>query len=164
MKKSLLAVIFFPLLMFAQEIPKLTDNMAIKLSEKPLHCINQEYPNKTAHIINNANEVSLSPKALHPAFYGCFDWHSSVHGHWMLVRILKTKPNLAIAKDIENILDHSFNKENLQAESELFLQISAGRKLRAYLRLGMAMKLDEELAGWDSPKAKSGTETQTSNG
>jgi hypothetical protein len=59
----------------------------MRLSEKPLHCINQEYPNKTAHIINN--EVPLSPKDLHPSFYGCFDWHSSVHGHWMLLRLLK---------------------------------------------------------------------------
>ena len=59
MKKTLLAIIFSPFLIFAQEIPKLTDEMAMKLSEKPLHCINQEYPNKTAHIINNENEVDI---------------------------------------------------------------------------------------------------------
>jgi Protein of unknown function (DUF2891) len=154
MKKSLLAVIFFPLLTFAQEIPKLTDDMAVKLSEKPLHCINQEYPNKTAHIINNANEVSLSPKALHPAFYGCFDWHSSVHGHWMLVRILKTKPNLAITKDIENILDHSFTKENLQAEADYFTKYQLTGTFERTYGWAWLLKLDEELAGWDSPKAK----------
>jgi hypothetical protein len=55
MKKSLLAIIFLPLLVFGQEIPKLTDEMAVRLSEKPLHCINQEYPNKTAHIINKSS-------------------------------------------------------------------------------------------------------------
>lgn len=154
MKKSLLAVIFFPSLTFAQEIPKLTDDISIKLSEKPLHCINQEYPNKTAHIINNANEVSLSPKALHPAFYGCFDWHSSVHGHWMLVRILKTKPNLAIVKDIENILDHSFTKENLQDEADYFTKYQLTGTFERTYGWAWLLKLDEELAGWDSPKAK----------
>lgn len=120
MKNSLLAVLIIPFSLFAQEAPKLTDEMAVKLAEKPLHCITQEYPNKTAHIINNADEVALSPKALHPSFYGCFDWHSSVHGHWMLVRLLKTKPGLAISKDIEKILDESFKQENLQAEADYF--------------------------------------------
>src|ERR687895_1180877 len=56
-----------------------------------LKCVAREYPNKPEHVINNAGEVK-SPKALHPAFYGCFDWHSSVHGHWMLIRLLKTFP------------------------------------------------------------------------
>lgn len=68
MKKSLLAIVFFPFLIYAQEVPKLTDEMAMKLADKPLHCINQEYPNKTAHIINNEKEVPLTPKDLIPVF------------------------------------------------------------------------------------------------
>src|SRR5450759_1783226 len=48
--------------------------------------ISREYPNKLDHVINGPADL-LSPRALHPAFYGCFDWHSSVHGHWMLVRL-----------------------------------------------------------------------------
>ena len=79
---------------FSAQIPTLTEEIATSLSEKPLHCINQEYPNKTAHVINNEIDVKLSPKELHPSFYGCFDWHSSVHGHWMLVKLLKDKPFL----------------------------------------------------------------------
>ncbi|MDQ0594654.1 hypothetical protein QFZ37_003023 [Chryseobacterium ginsenosidimutans] len=154
MKKSLLAIIFSPFFLYAQEVPKLTDEMAIKLSEKPLHCINQEYPNKTAHIINTANEVSLSPKDLHPAFYGCFDWHSSVHGHWMLVRLLKTKPNLPIANDIEDILDHSFKKENLQAEADYFTKYQLTTTFERTYGWAWLLKLDEELATWDDPKAK----------
>ena len=120
MKKGFFTIIFSPLLFFSQEVPKLTHEMALKLSAKPLHCVNQEYPNKTAHIINNEHEVPLSPKVLHPSFYGCFDWHSSVHGHWMLLRLLKTKPDLANAKDIEKILDESFQKEKLQTEADYF--------------------------------------------
>lgn len=154
MKKSLLAIICSPFLLYAQEVPKLTDEMAIKLSEKPLHCINQEYPNKTAHIINNAGEVPLSPKDLHPSFYGCFDWHSSVHGHWMLVRLLKTKPDLLIAKDIESILDHSFKKENLQTEADYFTKYQLTGTFERTYGWAWLLKLDEELATWDHPKAK----------
>jgi hypothetical protein len=71
-----------------------------ELIRKTLHCINQEYPNKTAHVINNEIDVKLTPKELHPSFYGCFDWHSSVHGHWMLVKLLKDKPFLKIKKKL----------------------------------------------------------------
>ncbi|GEN76731.1 hypothetical protein CHA01nite_24710 [Chryseobacterium hagamense] len=140
--------------MFAQEIPKLTDEMAVKLSEKPLHCITQEYPNKTAHIINTASEVPLSPKDLHPSFYGCFDWHSSVHGHWMLVRLLKTKPDLSVAKDIEAILDNSFKKENLQTEADYFIKYQLTGTFERTYGWAWLLKLDEELATWNHPKAK----------
>ena len=58
-----------------------------------LKCVAREYPNTPEHVINNPGEVK-SPQALHPAFYGCYDWHSSVHGHWMLIRLLKTFPRL----------------------------------------------------------------------
>ncbi|MDN4012968.1 DUF2891 domain-containing protein [Chryseobacterium gambrini] len=154
MKKSLLAIIFLPFLMFGQEIPKLTDEMAVRLSEKPLHCVNQEYPNKTAHIINNEKEVTLSPKDLHPSFYGCFDWHSSVHGHWMLLRLLKTKPGLSVAKDIENILDNSFKKENLQTEADYFTKYQLTGTFERTYGWAWLLKLDEELATWNHPKAK----------
>ena len=153
MKKYLLSL-FLPLCLNAQEIPKLTDEMAIKLSEKPLHCINQEYPNKTAHIINNADEVALSPKDLHPSFYGCFDWHSSVHGHWMLVRLLKTKPNLAVAKEIESILENSFKKENLQTEADYFNKYQLTTTFERTYGWAWLLKLDEELMTWNHPKAK----------
>jgi len=154
MKKNLLSLIVFPLLTFAQEAPKLTDEMAVKLSEKPLHCINQEYPNKTAHIINTADEVTLSPKALHPSFYGCFDWHSSVHGHWMLVRLLKTKPDLSVARDIENMLDNSFKKEDLQTEADYFTKYQLTTTFERTYGWAWLLKLDEELMTWDHPKAK----------
>lgn len=154
MKKSLLVFTLAPFLIFAQEVPKLTDEMAVKLSEKPLHCINQEYPNKTAHIINTANEVPLSPKDLHPSFYGCFDWHSSVHGHWMLVRLLKTKPNLSVAKDIEAILENSFKKENLQTEADYFTKYQLTGTFERTYGWAWLLKLDEELATWNDPKAR----------
>lgn len=154
MKKSLALLGFLSNFLFAQETPTLTDEMAVKLSEKPLHCINQEYPNKTAHIINNSNEVALSPKELHPSFYGCFDWHSSVHGHWMLVRLLKTKPNLSVSKEIEQILDESFQKERLQTEADYFTKYQLTTTFERTYGWAWLLKLDQELATWNTPKAK----------
>ncbi|MBI4720943.1 MAG: DUF2891 family protein, partial [Chitinivibrionia bacterium] len=62
-----------------------TAEVAAGFSRLALRCIQKEYPNKLDHVMNDSAEVR-EPRDLHPAFYGCFDWHSSVHGHWMLVR------------------------------------------------------------------------------
>jgi len=137
-----------------QVLPKLTDEIAIKLAEKPSKCINQEYPNKTAHIINNANEVSLSPSQLHPSFYGCFDWHSSVHGHWMLVRLLKTKPHLKNSGEIFKILENSFLEKNVKEEAKYFTKYEIAANFERTYGWAWLLKLDEELATWDHPKAK----------
>ena len=67
----------------------LTDAAADRFAALALKCVDQEYPNKLDHVMNGAGEVR-GPRALHPAFYGCFDWHSSVHGHWMLARLLRS--------------------------------------------------------------------------
>nr|WP_287424151.1 DUF2891 family protein [Candidatus Brachybacter algidus] len=60
---------------------ELTIKGASHLASLPLKCITQEFPNKTNHTSNSDSDHVLMPKQLHPAFYGCFDWHSSVHGH-----------------------------------------------------------------------------------
>src|SRR5438270_13881808 len=80
-----------------------------------LQGITREYPNKLDHVINGANDLR-SPRALHPAFYGCFDWHSCVHSHWMLVRLLKIAPDLAEAAEIRAALNENLTEENLAAE------------------------------------------------
>jgi hypothetical protein len=120
MKYTLLSIIcllaFMPHSIHAQGVPSLTNQIATRLSELPLNCIGQEYPNKTAHIINNETEAKLTPEELHPSFFGCFDWHSSVHGHWMLVHLLKTKPGLPNREAIVNALNKSFIKSNLEGE------------------------------------------------
>lgn len=139
---------------FAQSVPELTDEIALKLSEKPLHCIHQEYPNKTAHIINTEKEVPLSPKDLHPSFYGCFDWHSSVHGHWMLVRLLKTKPYLSNAKEIEKILDDSFQTDKILEEANYFSKYNLTITFERTYGWAWILKLDEELATWNDSRAQ----------
>ena len=70
-----------------EEAKGLTREGASSLSQLALGCIDREYPNKPGHVMNDEGEVQ-NPRTLHPVFYGCFDWHSAVHGHWMLVRLL----------------------------------------------------------------------------
>lgn len=139
---------------FSQNKIEFTDEIATKLAEKPLHCISQEYPNKTAHIINNAQEATLSPSELHPAFYGCFDWHSSVHGHWMLLKILKTKPNLAESAEIVKVLNASFQKEKLMQEALYFSKYEVAKNFERTYGWAWLLKLDQELVTSDIPEAK----------
>jgi hypothetical protein len=130
----------------------LTDAAADRFAALALRCVRQEYPNKLDHVMNDATEVK-SPKALHPAFYGCFDWHSSVHGHWMLVRLLRTHPGLAKAAEIRAVLDENLAPERIAAEVAYFGQ--PGRKSfeRTY---GWAwlLKLVAELEAWEAPEAR----------
>ena len=62
-----------------------------------LDCVHREYPNKISHVMQSGADVA-EPHALTPAFYGCFDWHSSVHGHWLLARLARTYPEASFAK------------------------------------------------------------------
>ena len=119
----------------------------------PLKCIAQQFPNKTSHTSNNDSDHVLLPRQLHPAFYGCFDWHSSVHGHWMLMRLLKLYPAMPEATLIRAALNKTLTKENLLREADYFSMPLVGSWERTY---GWAwiLKLDEELIGWNDPDAK----------
>lgn len=78
--------------------------------------VEQEYPNKPSNVMANATDV-LSPRAMHPAFYGNFDWHSSVHGHWMLLTLLRTQTDLDSAPAIEALMDRHLTPEKMRAEA-----------------------------------------------
>ena len=130
----------------------LTDAAADRFATLALTCARQEYPNKLDHVMNGAGEVK-SPKALHPAFYGCFDWHSSVHGHWMLARLLRTHPNMAKAAEIRAVLDENLAPGPMAAEVAYFDQPGRRSFERTY---GWAwlLKLAAELKTWDTPEAR----------
>src|SRR5258708_23001554 len=85
---------------------------ASRFERLALQCITGEFPNKPDHVMADAAGVR-SPKTMHPAFYGCFDWHSSVHGHWLLVRLLKTFPDLPEAGEIRKALGESFSENSV---------------------------------------------------
>jgi hypothetical protein len=87
----------------------LTAEGASHLASLPLKCLQQQYPNKTNHTASGDSDQLMTPQQQHPAFYGCFDWHSSVHGHWMLVRLLKLFPNLPEAAQVRAAISKNIN-------------------------------------------------------
>jgi len=138
----------------AQPAPVLTSALADKLATLPLHCIDQEFPNKTSHTADSASDAILLPSQLHPAFYGCFDWHSSVHGHWMLVRLLKTFPEIPSRDRIVATLNNSFTPLKMQEEAAYFGRYTVGNTYERTYGWAWLLKLDEELATWDNPDAR----------
>ncbi|WP_199287729.1 DUF2891 domain-containing protein [Pseudotamlana carrageenivorans] len=134
------------------EVPKLDLAHANKLAELPLHCINIEYPNRLSQTLGDDKDLK-APHVLHPAFYGCFDWHSAVHGHWSLVSLLKNFPNLEGTNQIKKRLLINMSKENIEAEVAYFY----GKHNKSYERTyGWAwlLKLAETLHNWDDDTAR----------
>ena len=130
----------------------LSISQADRLAELPLKCLLTEYPNKLSQTLANKEDIE-EPRVLHPAFYGCFDWHSAVHGHWSLVRLLKAYPNLDKATLIKQILKQHISKENIEKEVSYFERKYEKSYERTY---GWAwlLKLAEEIKTWDDPLAK----------
>ena len=116
MYKYLLSFLAFSSVCFSQNL-KL--NQANHLATLPIKCLQQEYPNKLSQLLLDSTEIA-SPKTLHPAFYGCFDWHSSVHGHWSLVYLLNHFPNLNSRSEIIQKLQINLSKNNIQQEIYYF--------------------------------------------
>ncbi|MEM1380890.1 MAG: DUF2891 domain-containing protein [Pseudomonadota bacterium] len=119
-----------------------------------LDCVHKEYPNKISHVMQSGDDAR-PPHVLTPAFYGCFDWHSSVHGHWLLARTLNTNPDSVLAPSIRTALAKSLTTENLAGE--LAYYEGPGRAaferpygLAWYLQLVAELDQsdDRELAAW----------------
>src|SRR5262245_17247288 len=130
----------------------LTRGQASAFARLALKGIRRESPNKPEHVLAGPADVK-SPKALHPAFYGCYDWHSSVHGHWMLARLARLFPDLPEAKEIRGALATHLTAENLKAEADYFARPESKSFERPY---GWAwlLKLAEEVHGWDDQDGK----------
>jgi hypothetical protein len=138
------------------KLPKLGQRLSAihveKFAKLTIANIHKQYPNKTGDILAGPEAVK-SPKELHPAFYGCFDWHSSVHGHWMLVRLLKEYPDHQIVDEIRDSLSMNLTKEKLAAELEYFSAQEHKQFERTY---GWAwyLKLVAELDAWDDAQGR----------
>lgn len=135
-----------------QEAATLGMELANQLAELPLACMQKEYPNKLGQTLGSPEDLK-EPQTLHPAFYGCFDWHSSVHGHWSLVRLLKEYPGLERAGEIRNKLSETISRENILEEVEYFLGEYSASYERTY-GWGWLLKLAEEIHGWKDPLAR----------
>ncbi|MEM7186756.1 MAG: DUF2891 domain-containing protein [Bacteroidota bacterium] len=131
--------------------PSYTIAEANKLIELPLACVTKEYPNKLGQTIGGDEDLR-PPRELHPVFYGCFDWHSAVHGYWSMVTLLKRFPDLAKADEVRSVLQNNITKENIEAEVHYFRGVHNRSFERTY---GWAwlLKLSEALHTWDDPMA-----------
>jgi hypothetical protein len=116
-----------------------------------LDCVHREYPNKIAHAMNSDQDAK-PPRELTPAFYGCFDWHSCVHGHWLLARALRTWPDADFAPAARAALNRSLTPANLAREAEYM----GGKGRESFERpygLAWLLQLAAELRGWRDPDA-----------
>lgn len=128
-------------------------DQANRLANLPLNCIQTEYPNKTGVVVAKAEDIA-SPQSYHPAFYGCFDWHSAVHGHWSLVRLLKAFPNLEKDSLIRQRLHENLTEENIQTEIKYFSMNKFTTNYERTYGWAWLLKLTEELYTWDDPDAQ----------
>ncbi|MDO5656498.1 MAG: DUF2891 domain-containing protein [Flavobacteriaceae bacterium] len=150
-------IFLFGLLLLAQGLIHaqniiLQVDQAKKIIELPLQCIEQEYPNKTGQVLSQASDLG-TPSDLHPVFYGCFDWHSAVHGYWTIVEILKRFPDLDLDGKIKHRLIQNFSSEKIAGEIAYFNRPHEYSYERTY---GWAwlLKLQESLDTWNTAEGR----------
>ena len=117
-----------------------------------LACVHQEYPNKISHVLSGSDDVR-PPRELTPAFFGCYDWHSSVHGHWLLARLARTFPEAPFAARARAALGESLTLEKIAQEAR-YLEGKGRASFERPYGLAWLLQLDLELREWDSPEAR----------
>lgn len=123
-----------------------------RFAEMALECVHRDYPYKLSHVMQSDADA-LPPRELTPIFYGCFDWHSAVHGHWMLVRLVRLYPKAAFAEQARSALAQSFTAENVAAEVAYF----NGKGRKSFERpygLAWFLQLCAELRQWQDADAQ----------
>ena len=133
-------------------LPVLTAENASNFAQITLRCVAKAYPSQPGYVLNGPVDVQL-PEKVHPAFFGCYDWHSSVHGHWMLARLLRLFPALPEARSIVAALDRNLSPKNLAVEAAYFARPGTASFERMY-GWAWVLKLAEELHRSTSPEAK----------
>lgn len=130
----------------------LTQEQVSQFAELALKGIITEYPNKPSNVMNSPDDVR-SPRQMHPSFYGSFDWHSSVHGHWMLVRLLRLYPQSASAEQIRKALREQLTADNMQQEAAYF-QADHNRHFERMYGWAWLLQLVRELHTMDDAEAR----------
>ena len=124
---------------------------AERFAKLALACVHKEYPNKISHNLNSDADVA-PPRKLTPAFYGCYDWHSSVHGHWLLARLVRTFPGAAFATSAREALQQSLTADNI-AQEAAYLRGEGRASFERPYGLAWLLQLVAELREWDDPQA-----------
>src|ERR1700675_2362659 len=125
---------------------------AARFAKLALDCVHKEYPNKIAHSLNSDADVK-PPRQLTPAFYGCYDWHSSVHGHWLLVRLARTFPDAPFAPKALEELSKSLTTSNIEAEVR-YLNGPGRVSFERPYGLAWLLQLSAELREWSDDQAR----------
>ncbi|HUL18421.1 MAG TPA: DUF2891 domain-containing protein [Steroidobacteraceae bacterium] len=125
---------------------------AARFAGLALTCLHQEYPNHISHTLASDADVR-APRALTPAFYGCYDWHSDVHGHWLLVRLVRLFPDAPFAAPARAALERTFTAQNIAAEVA-YLQGAGRASFERPYGLAWLLRLAAELRTWDDPDAR----------
>lgn len=131
---------------------KLDLQQAQKIFELPVHCIENEFPNKLGQVLSGVGDLK-SPKELRPIFYGCFDWHSSVHGYWSVVKLMKDFPELDQSGSARAMLNRNITEANIAVEKSFFEEYNNRDFERTY---GWAwfLQLQSELYTWQDEDAR----------
>lgn len=131
--------------------------LAGRFARLALDCVQREYPNKIAHVLQSDADAR-APSDLTPVFYGCYDWHSAVHGHWLLVRLLHLMPEADFAAEVEAALAANFTAERVAGEVAYFAGEGRASFERPY-GLAWFLQLMTELREWDDPRAAEWADT-----
>ena len=122
-----------------------------RFAQLALDCVHKEYPNKIAHVLASDADAR-PPRELTPAFYGCYDWHSAVHGHWLLVRAVRMFPDAPYAERARAELARSFTNSNIATEVA-YLRTEGRASFERPYGLAWLLQLAAELRGWADPQA-----------
>jgi hypothetical protein len=136
----------------AEEDAMLSPEEVGRFARLALDCVHREYPNKISHVLESDADVA-PPRELTPVFYGCFDWHSAVHGHWLLVRLARLYPEADFTPAARAALAASFTEEKVQGELHYFAAEGRSSFERPY-GLAWFMQLTAELREWDDADAR----------
>jgi hypothetical protein len=132
--------------------PQLNLQQANNLAQLPLHCIETEYPNKMGHVTAGP-EDQKRPRVQHPVFYGCFDWHSAVHGYWSAVTLIKNFPELEKREELLQKIQRNLTSENIKVEIA-YLNTKDNKTFERTYGWAWLLKLQQELDSWESEYGK----------
>src|SRR4051812_27836591 len=151
---TILLILFSLFIMAAENTntPTFDAAAAERFSKLALACVHKEYPNKISHVLNSDADVA-PPRKLTPAFCGCYDWHSSVHGHWLLARLARTFPDAPFSNEARAALKASLTIENIKAEAA-YLNGKGRASFERPYGLAWLLQLAAELREWDDPLAR----------
>lgn len=130
----------------------LDNTLAARFVTLALECVHREYPNKISHVLNREADAG-TPRRLTPAFYGCYDWHSAVHNHWLLARLARLSPDALFAQAATQALERSLGAENIRGEVA-YLNGEGRQSFERPYGLAWLLQLAQELREWDTPAAR----------